>query len=80
MAGYIIGGAVLLLLAVLVIRALCFRPKSQPLCAPEAVTFDQDAAITALQKLVQRLSPTKIIYYLLVEKKNLVFDQTKHLT
>ena len=53
MGGYIVLAAVVLLLAVLVIRALCFRPKAQPEYANEEVTFDKDAAVTALQKLVQ---------------------------
>jgi len=53
MGGYIALAAVGLLLAVLVVRALCFRPKAQPAYANEEVTFDKDAAVNALQKLVQ---------------------------
>ena len=53
MIGYSIIGIFLVLLAVLLLRALCFRPKKQPAAAPEAVSFDRDAATAALQKLVQ---------------------------
>ena len=53
MAGCIIGGIVLLFLGVIVIRALMFRPKAQPQLPAEAVSYDKDAAVTALQKLVQ---------------------------
>ena len=53
MIGWIILGAVVLFLAVLVIRALAFRPKPQPAADETEVTFDKDAAVTALQKLVQ---------------------------
>ena len=52
MIGYIILGAVALLLAVLLLRAAAFRPKVQNTDAGEPVTVDQ-AAVTALQKLVQ---------------------------
>ena len=53
MIGYVILGLLGLLLAVLLIRALCFSPKKQPTETPETVSFDRDAAIDALQKLVQ---------------------------
>ena len=53
MIGWIILGAVVLFLAVLVIRALAFRPKPQPAAVETEVAFDKDAAVTALQKLVQ---------------------------
>lgn len=53
MIGYGILGIFLVLLAVLLIRALCFRPKKQTPSAPEAISFDRDAATIALQKLVQ---------------------------
>lgn len=36
-----------------VIRALCFKPKAQPKISGEAVDFDKDAAVSALQQLVQ---------------------------
>ena len=46
--GFIVG-----FLIVLVIRALCFKPKAQRPVDESPVTFEQDAAVTALQKLVQ---------------------------
>ena len=46
-------GAVALLLAVLVIRALLFNPKPQNYGERETVDFDKEAAVDALQKLVQ---------------------------
>ena len=46
-------GAIALLLAVLVIRALLFNPKPQNYGEREAVDFDKEAAVNALQKLVQ---------------------------
>ena len=53
MIGWIILGIVALLLAVLLIRAAAFHPKAQPPLTEEAVSFDKDAAVDALQKLVQ---------------------------
>ncbi len=53
MIGWIVLGIVLLFLAVLVIRALCFKPKAQRPVDESPVTFEQNAAVTALQKLVQ---------------------------
>ncbi len=53
MVGYVILGAVGLLLAILLIRALAFRPKAQNYGAPETIDFDRQAAVDALQKLVQ---------------------------
>ena len=46
--GFILG-----FLLVLVIRALCFKPKAQRPIDETPVAFDQDAAVTALQKMVQ---------------------------
>ena len=40
-------------LTVLIVRALLFRPLPQRQISDKPVSFDQDAAITALQKLVQ---------------------------
>ena len=51
--GYMIGGLFLLLLAVVVIRALAFNPRPQKEQTPEAVSFDKDAAVDALQQLVR---------------------------
>lgn len=53
MAGYIILAALVILLAVLILRALAFQPKKQDFGAPEQVEFDRQAAIDALQKLIQ---------------------------
>ena len=53
MTGLIILGIVVLFLAVLVIRALMFTPKPQPAVDETPAEFDKDAAVAALQKLVQ---------------------------
>ena len=53
MIGLVILGIVLVFLAVLVIRALMFTPKPQPARDETPVVFDKDAAVTALQRLVQ---------------------------
>ena len=53
MPGWFLLGGFLLFLAVIFIRTLAFRPKAQPTASNEDVTFDRDAAVTALQKLVQ---------------------------
>ena len=53
MIGYCILGAVALLITVLIVRALLFQPKPQQAICDDAVTFDKDAAVHALQKLVQ---------------------------
>ena len=53
MVGWIILGLFVLLIAVLVIRALCFRPKAQNVPAAEAVEFDRDKATDALAQLVR---------------------------
>ena len=46
-------GVIVGFLAVLVIRALCFKPKTQRPVDESPVEFEKDAAVTALQKLVQ---------------------------
>ena len=53
MIGLIILALILVFLAVLVVRALLFTPKAQPITQKDTVDFDKDAAVTALQKLVQ---------------------------
>ena len=53
MIGWILLGLFALLIAVLLLRAVCFRPKPQKQRENEEVSFDRDAATTALQKLVQ---------------------------
>ena len=49
----VLGGIVALLVAVVLVRALNFRPKEQPRAAAGEVNFDRDAAVSALQQLVQ---------------------------
>lgn len=44
---------VVLLLAVVLIRTVTFRPKTQPVESREAIEFDREATVAALQKLVQ---------------------------
>ncbi len=51
--GWVILGLFVLLLAVILIRALAFRPKPQPALSNETVSFDKDAATAALQQLVR---------------------------
>ena len=53
MPGLILLGVFLLFIAVILIRTLTFRPKAQPPVSQEEVTFDRDAAVKALQQLVQ---------------------------
>ena len=53
MIGWIVLGLFALLIAVLLLRAASFLPKPQKPLENETVTFDRDAAVTALQKLVQ---------------------------
>ena len=51
--GYYILGAIGGIIAVLVFRALCFNPKKEKPVVREEVSFDKEAAVNALQKLVQ---------------------------
>ena len=53
MIGGIILGIIVLLLAVIIIRTIRFTPKPQPQLSDEEVAFDKDAAVSALQQLVQ---------------------------
>ena len=53
MVGWIILAIVAVFLGILLIRAAAFRPKKQKTLVQESVSFDKDAAIRALQKLVQ---------------------------
>ena len=46
-------GLVVCFLAVILIRAATFKPKAQPQVSSEQVSFDRDAAVSALQQLVQ---------------------------
>jgi len=53
MLGYVLLGLIALFLAVILIRAAMFNPKPQPEFPQDPVTFDRDAAISALQTLVR---------------------------
>ena len=53
MAGYIICFLILVWVAIVLVRALRFKPKPEKALAQEAVEFDRQAAIDALQQLVQ---------------------------
>ncbi len=46
-------GLVLLFFGVISLRALLFTPKAQNFPAPQSLEFDKDAAVAALQRLVQ---------------------------
>ena len=50
---YILLGLFALFLAVILLRAACFRPKVQPAASSESIEFDRQSAVAALQKLVQ---------------------------
>ena len=50
---YVIAGLILLLIAVLLIRTATFTPKPQTEAPRQEVSFDQAAAVDALQKLVR---------------------------
>ncbi len=49
----LIGGAIGLLLAVIILRAVLFNPKKQPPVSDAEITFDRNAAVAALQELVK---------------------------
>ena len=53
MIGWIILGLVAAFLALLLIRAALFNPKNKPLPEAKEVSFNKEAAISALQQLVQ---------------------------
>ena len=53
MVGLSILAIIVVFLAVLVIRAATFKPKAQPAVDETPVEFDKDAAVSALQRLVQ---------------------------
>lgn len=50
---FLIAGAVAAFLAVLLLRAACFRPKTQPSGTSQTVSLDRDHAISALQALIR---------------------------
>ena len=53
MIGWILLGLFALLIAVLLLRAACFRPRPQKPLENAPVEFDREAAVAALQQLVQ---------------------------
>ena len=53
MVGYVILGAVLIFLAVILIRAAMFNPREEPPISNEEVSFDRDAAVSSLQQLLR---------------------------
>ncbi len=53
MFGYILFGILALLILVILLRTLAFRPKKQKAISQEAVSFNQQAAIDALAELVK---------------------------
>ena len=53
MIGYVVLAAVALFLAGILLRAACFTPRKQKELPRESVSFDKDAAVAALQQLVQ---------------------------
>ena len=50
---FLIAGAVAVFLAVLLLRAVCFRPKTQPSADAEPISLDQKRAVRSLQALVR---------------------------
>ena len=53
MPGLIIGGVIVLFLAVILLRAALFNPKPQKAISNQAVSFDKDGAVDALAQLVR---------------------------
>ena len=53
MFGYLILAALAVFIAVIAIRTVNFKPKAQPPISDEEITFDKDAAISALAELVK---------------------------
>ena len=51
--GYVILALVLAFVAVVAIRTILFRPKAQPPVSDETVSFNKEAAVTALAELVK---------------------------
>ena len=51
--GYVILGLIAVFLAVILIRTLRFKPRTQSEAAPEAVSFDRDGAVDALAQLIR---------------------------
>ena len=53
MFGYLILAALLIFVAVIAIRTAAFKPKPQPAISDEEITFNKDAAVSALAELVK---------------------------
>ena len=53
MFGIVIAALIVIFLAVITVRALCFTPKPQPQLSQEEVSFDRNAAVDALAQLVR---------------------------
>ena len=53
MVGYILLGVLAVFGAVILLRTLAFRPKAQPAVDDTKISFDRDAAVDSLAKLVQ---------------------------
>ena len=53
MIGYVILAIIAAFFAVILARTLCFTPKETPSAPIEAVSFDQDAAVNALVRLIR---------------------------
>ena len=53
MIGWIVLGLFVLLIAVIAVRTIRFTPKPQPKLSDETVSFDKEAAVSALQQLVR---------------------------
>ena len=49
----VIAALIVIFLAVVTVRTLCFTPKPQPELSREEVRFDRDAAVDALAQLVR---------------------------
>ncbi|MBR4080090.1 MAG: M20/M25/M40 family metallo-hydrolase, partial [Christensenellaceae bacterium] len=50
---YVILALIVIFLAVIIIRAAMFKPKTQPSCDPDPIDFDHDKAVYNLQALVK---------------------------
>ncbi|MBQ3235578.1 MAG: M20/M25/M40 family metallo-hydrolase [Clostridia bacterium] len=49
---FVVLGLIILFFAVIIIRALCFKPYKQPVVSNETVDFDRDVAVENLRQLV----------------------------
>ena len=51
--GFVVLGIVAAFLAVILIRALLFKPKAEPALEHEEICFDREAAVKALAELIR---------------------------